>query len=48
MITNILDLPVELFHRGIFDYLTDIEILNISKAGNKRLAVIAEDYLKCK
>jgi hypothetical protein len=48
MITNLLNLPIEIFHRGIFNYLTDIEILNISKVGNKKLAIIAEDYLKCK
>ena len=48
MSINIPDLPTEVFHCGIFKYLTDVDILNISRAGNVRLKEIATDYLKCK
>ena len=48
MSINIPDLPIEVFHCGIFKYLTDVDILNISRAGNVRLKEIATDYLKCK
>ena len=46
--TTILDLPLEVFYEGIFSYLTDVDVLEFSNTGNRKLRVIAEDYLKCK
>ena len=45
---NIHSLPIEIFYEGIFKYLTDVEILNFGKTGNRKFEIIAEEYLKCK
>ena len=45
---NIQNLPVEIFYEGIFRYLSDVDILNFGKTGNRKFEIIAEEYLKCK
>ena len=47
-VTNIHDLPLDVFCEVIFSYLTDVDILNFGKTGNRKFLMIAEDYLKCK
>lgn len=44
--TSLAELPVEIFHNGIFRYIDDIDIFNLGKTGSQRLKEIAEDFVQ--
>ena len=41
---TIADLPTEILQNFVFKYLGDIDIYNLSRAGNTRLRKISEDF----
>ena len=43
---GILDLPPEIFHHEIFQYIDDFDVYNFGNAGSKRLKQICEDYVQ--
>ena len=45
---NIHDLPNEVFYEGVFRYLTDVDVLNFGRTGNRKFEMISEEYLECK
>ena len=41
-------MPIEVFYEGVFRYLTDVDVLNFGRTGNRKFERISEDYMKCK